>query len=137
MKPSPKTDVIVVGTGPGGATVAREMTRRNQAVLMLEWGGNQAIKGTMPQFARAAAIPGQSFLITPDLCGMIRGITTGGSSVFYYATAFDPPLETFDACGIDLRAEVDEVRKELPVKPLSDDLMGPMARRMMASAWSR
>lgn len=91
MKPSPKTDVIVVGTGPGGATVAREMTRRNQAVLMLEWGGNQAIKGTMPQFARAAAIPGKSFLMTPDLCGMIRGIATGGSSVFYYATAFDPP----------------------------------------------
>lgn len=134
MKPSPKTDVIVVGTGPGGATVAREMTRRNQAVLMLEWGGNQAIKGTMPQFARAAAIPGRSFLITPDLCGMIRGITTGGSSVFYYATAFDPPLETFDACGIDLRTEIDEVRNELPVQPLSDDLMGPMAHRMMASA---
>ena len=49
---------------------------------------------------------------------MIRGITTGGSSVFYYATAFDPPLETFDACGIDLRTEIDEVRNELPVQPL-------------------
>ena len=134
MNPSSETDVIVVGTGPGGATVAREMTRRNQAVLMLEWGDNQPIKGTMPQFARAAAIPGKSFLITGDLCGMIRGITTGGSSVFYYATAFDPPLEMFDACGIDLRADLDEVRAELPMQPLSDDLMGPMARRMMASA---
>ena len=134
MNPSSETDVIVVGTGPGGATVAREMTRRNQAVLMLEWGDNQPIKGTMPQFARAAAIPGKSFLITGDLCGMIRGITTGGSSVFYYATAFDPPLEMFDACGSDLRADRDEVRAELPMQPLSDDLMGPMARRMMASA---
>lgn len=30
--------VIVVGTGPGGATVARELARRGKKVLILEWG---------------------------------------------------------------------------------------------------
>ena len=32
-------DVIVVGTGTGGSTVAREMTNRGKKVLMLEAGG--------------------------------------------------------------------------------------------------
>ncbi len=40
MTSSREADVIVVGTGPGGATVAREMTHRNKDVLMLEWGAS-------------------------------------------------------------------------------------------------
>jgi len=134
MKPFQEADVIVVGTGPGGATVAREMTRRQKDVLMLEWGRAPAIRGTMPQFAAAAAVPGKSLLITGDLCGMVRGITTGGSSMFYYGTAFEPPVAMFDACGIDLRRDIAETRAELPVAPLADNLMGPMATRIMQSA---
>jgi len=134
MPKAQETDAIVVGTGPGGATVARELARRNQSVLMLEWGGAQPIKGTLPQFAAAAAVPGKGLLVTGDLCAMVRGITTGGSSVFYYACAFEPPLEMFDACGIDLRDAVAEIRTELPIQPLADDLMGPMARCIRQSA---
>ena len=33
-------DVIVMGSGPGGATVAREMSRRGKDVLLCERGGN-------------------------------------------------------------------------------------------------
>ena len=134
MPTSQEADVIVVGTGPGGATVARELTRRNQRVLMLEWGGAAPIKGTMPQFAKAAAIPGKGLLLTADLCGMVRGITTGGSSIFYYGCAFDPPLPVFEALGIHLQDEVEEIRAELPTAPLSDRLMGPMAQRILQSA---
>ena len=134
MKPFKEADVVVVGTGPGGATVAREMTRRKKEVLMLEWGQAAPVRGTMLQYAASAAVPGKSFLITGDLCGMVRGITTGGSSMFYYGTAFEPPVGMFDACGIDLRREIEETRSELPVAPLADDLMGPMATRIMQSA---
>lgn len=129
-----EAEVIVVGTGPGGATVARELSRRKKNVLMLEWGSARPIKGTLPQFARAAAVPGKSLLVTGDLCAMVRGVTTGGSSIFYYATAFDPPLEAFDAWGIDLRPAIAEIRAERPLAPLADDLMGPMATRIMQSA---
>ena len=129
-----EADVIVVGTGPGGATVAREMTRRKKDVLMLEWGAARPIRGSVPQFAGAAAVPGRSLLITGDLCAMVRGITTGGSSVFYYGTAFAPPVATFDARGIDLRPHIQAIQAELPVAPLADELMGPMATRIMQSA---
>jgi len=39
-------DVIVVGSGPGGATVAKELSEQNKKVLILEWGSNAPIKGT-------------------------------------------------------------------------------------------
>jgi choline dehydrogenase-like flavoprotein len=36
--------------------------------------------------------------------------------------------------GIDISEEVEEMRRELPVAPLKDEMVGPMARRIMESA---
>ncbi len=130
----PEYDVIVAGSGPGGATVARELSRRGKKVLVLEWGGNAPVRGTAAQFVAQAGLPGRGLLVTKELVGVVRGITTGGSSVFYYATAFEPPLAMLKARGMDVAREVDEVRQELPVKSLADHLVGPMAKRIMASA---
>jgi len=128
-------DVIVVGSGPGGATVAKELSQQNKKVLMLEWGSNAPMKGTFPQAAKMIGIPGKSLLITNKrMHVLVRGITTGGSSVFYCGTAFDPPFEMLESHGIDIRKEIEELKNELPIKPLSDELMGPMGNRMMESA---
>ncbi len=43
-------DAIVVGTGPGGATVARELSKRGKKVLVLERGSGKPIQGTILQF---------------------------------------------------------------------------------------
>ncbi len=127
-------DVIVVGSGPGGATVAKELSKQNKKVLILEWGSNAPVKGTSLQFSSQASVLGKSMLITYNGLVMVRGITTGGSSVFYYATAFTPPFEMLKSHGIDIADEVEEIRNELPIAPLSDELIGPMAKRIMTSA---
>jgi choline dehydrogenase-like flavoprotein len=127
-------DAIVVGTGPGGATVARELSRRGKKVLVLEWGKGGPVRGTLGQFLSELMLPGRSLLLTRELLGMVRGITTGGSSLFYYGTAFPVPLEMLAAHGVDLTAEAQELRQELPVGPLKDAMMTPMATRLMESA---
>jgi len=128
-------DVIVVGSGPGGATVARELSKQNKKVLILEWGSNAPLKGTLLQAAKMIGIPGKNILITnKKLHLLLRGITTGGSSVFYCGTAFDPPFEMMESHGIDIRNEIEELKNEIPIKPLSDELMGPMANKIAASA---
>jgi choline dehydrogenase-like flavoprotein len=136
-------DVIVVGTGPGGATVARELARRGKEVLVLEWGPGGPVRGTLGQAARELLMPGRGLLMTSQALGMVRGITTGGSSLFYYATCFPVPFEMFARHGIDLGDDVEELRRELPIGPLKDEMMTPMATRLMDSAgqigfdWSR
>jgi choline dehydrogenase-like flavoprotein len=137
--PSPRADsfdAIVVGSGPGGATVARELSRRGKRVLILERGHNRPIKGTTAQCVGYLLVPGKGLLFTNQLLALGRGIITGGSSIAAYATALDPPLEKFTSYGIDLAGELAEARKELPIAPLADRLVGPLARRTMESARS-
>lgn len=127
-------DVIVVGTGPGGATVARDMAMRGKKVLMLEWGPGGPIRGTVGQALTELLVPGRSVLFTPQGLGVARGITTGGSSLFYYGCAWPVPLALFRRHGIDLAADAAAARAELPIGPLADTMMTPMARRLMAAA---
>jgi choline dehydrogenase-like flavoprotein len=127
-------DTIVVGTGPGGATVARELSRRGRRVVMLERGRNDPIRGSAAQTIRDLMWPGRGLSVTPDLATVGRGITTGGSSVFYCATAFDPPHAMFRRRGIELDAEVAALKAELPYGPLSEELIGPLADAIMTSA---
>ena len=68
------------------------------------------------------------------MLGMVRGITTGGSSVHYYATCYPVPFEMLKSYGIDITEEVEEMRSELPIAPLKDAMIGPMAKRIMESA---
>ncbi|MEW5734000.1 MAG: GMC family oxidoreductase N-terminal domain-containing protein [Thermodesulfobacteriota bacterium] len=130
----PLFDAIIIGSGPGGAAVARELSQNNWKVLVLEWGSGDPLRGTIPQAASMILTPGKGMLFTYKGLSMVRGIVKGGSSVFYYSTAFDPPHDMLKKHGMDVRAEVAEIRSELPIAPLSDELMGPMAKRLMKSA---
>jgi choline dehydrogenase-like flavoprotein len=127
-------DAIVVGTGPGGATVARELCRLGKRVLILERGGMSAVTGSPRQALRELGMPGRSLFLTGRAIAVVRGITTGGSTIYYYGTAFDPPLGMLRRHGVDIEAEVEEAKRELGVGPLPPELIGPRATRIMQSA---
>ena len=116
-------DAIVVGTGPGGATVTKNLSENGKKVLMLEWGNNEPMKGSFWQFINNCFIPGKSLFITSNILGMVRGITTGGSSLHYCGTAFKPPFNMLKPYGVDISKEAAEIRDEIPIEPLSDELM--------------
>ncbi len=101
---------------------------------MLEWGGYEPARGSFLYFARSCLIPGKSLYVTPQILTTIRGITTGGSSFFYGGGAFEPPQHLFKNHDVDLSTEVDEIKNELPVSPLSDELMGPGPKLFFESA---
>ena len=134
LSPKSEFDAIVVGSGPGGATVARDLSRNGKKVLILEWGDNDPVKGTIAGVIPRAFVPGRSLLITRELLGTIRAITTGGSSLIYCATAFDPPVAMLKEYGIDISGEADEINREVPIGPLSDDLFASGPRRFLESA---
>jgi choline dehydrogenase-like flavoprotein len=127
-------DVIVVGTGPGGASVARELAANGAKVAMLEQGSAAPIKGTLGQMAAMAAVPGKGAFIHRDASLLVRAITLGGTSTINFATAAPPPAAMFAVHGIDLEPALAELRAELPMAPLPDSLVGPMAARIMQAA---
>ena len=131
---SKEFDAIVVGSGPGGATVARELSQKGKSVLILEWGDNDPVKGTLWDTIPRAFIPFKSLLVTGQALGMIRGITTGGSSQIYCATAFEPPVDMLSAYGVDIKDEVEEIRSQVPTDQLSDELMSPAGKVFYDSA---
>jgi choline dehydrogenase-like flavoprotein len=127
-------DAIVVGSGPGGASTARELAQRGMRVLVLEQGSADALKGTVGQMASMAAVPGKGAYVHRDASLLVAGITLGGSSAINFATAAPPPPALFARYGVDLSAALAELRSELPMAPLPDTLVGPMAARMMTAA---
>ena len=127
-------DYIIVGSGPGGATVAKELSQRKKKVAILEWGDNDPLTGSFWRGAKSLLWPGKSLLFTQQMLGLVRGIAVGGSTVFYYATCFQSPLDMLKSHDLDITAEVQEARNELPIAPLKDEMIGPMAGRIMESA---
>jgi len=129
-------DAIVVGTGPGGASTGRELARNGARVLFLEQGDAAPIAGTLRQMAARAAVPGKGAFLHRDLSLLVRALTTGGTSTINFATAAPPPAALFAAHGIDLDPALQAWRAELPLLPLPDALVGPMAARVMDAARS-
>lgn len=132
--PKSDFDAIVVGSGPGGATVARDLSLSGKKVLILEWGDNNPTKGSALQVIPQVCVPGKSMLITSELLSMARAITTGGSSMVYCGTAFPAPVDMLKRYGVDISVEAEEIKSEVPMEPLCDELMMAGPRKFMESA---
>src|ERR1043165_3777058 len=92
----PGYDVIVIGSGTGGATLARELSKKNKKVLILEQGKNRDLN---EKFFSLACIVNE--IPVSDKMASMRAVTAGGSSAIYAAIAELPPLASFAALGID------------------------------------
>ena len=132
--PLPHFDALVVGSGPGGASVARELARAGLRVLVLEQGSAAPLTGTLGQMASIGAVPGKGAFVHADLSLLVQGVAAGGSSSINFATAAAPPLAMFAAHGVDLAPQLQALRAELPMAQLPDTLVGPMATRIMQAA---
>ena len=122
-------DAIIVGSGTCGATIARELSKNNKRVLMLERGGNRPLNESFFNILSIAnTVPLGKNLMT------LRALTTGGSTALYLAAADLPPLDTFRALGIDLTQELEDTLRELPIASLPDELISPQTLRLHEGA---
>lgn len=126
-------DHIVVGSGPGGAAVARDLTASGERVLIAEWGDEAPVTGTFQQAGAELLNPGRSLFVDNDVV-VLRGVTVGGSSIYYYATATEPPYEIFDRHGVDLREAIAAARADLPVARFDPALIGTKATAIQDAA---
>jgi len=122
-------DVIVIGSGTCGATISRELSRRRKKVLMLEQGADVALQGS----ASGIVAVGRDFRVGPSLKAT-SAVTVGGSTSLYFSVCKLPTPETFARLGLDLSAQFEEVRRELPIAELPDEFLAPQTLRVRDSA---
>ena len=128
-------DVIVVGSGPGGATVAREMARAGKTVLVFERGRDhrgQAHYGTYP--GAMLYSDKMSFLFTEEGLNIISPIMVGGATSMFCGCAAPPPVWLKERYGIDIDREVRDTEAELRIAPLPDALRGSASTRIAEAA---
>ena len=122
-------DVIVVGSGTCGATIARELSAQNKSVLLLERGQTKPLKESFMGFVSVA-----DEVKLGDKFTTVRALTTGGSTGLYFGVVNAPPLDVFKRQGIDLTDELAAVKQELPIAPLPDELLGAQTIKLRDSA---
>jgi choline dehydrogenase-like flavoprotein len=110
--------------------VARELSLKGKKALMLEKGGMpEKIKGSGLQ-----TLPTMKMRPTTDKSVLCWQEVVGGATFSFCGCALDPPYELFERHGVNIREEVKETKEEIPIEPLSDYLLGPMASRIMEAA---
>ena len=128
-----QTDVVIVGSGPGGASVAKELAKQGKKIAILERGKHHRWIGNT--LTTLFMIDRQSLLFPKDGAVRIgRALTTGGSSVIYCGTAVLPPKWIAEKYKIELSEFVESARQEIGIKPLPDKLIGTASRRIMEAA---
>lgn len=132
MEQANQFDAVIVGSGTCGSTVARELTRHNKKVLVLERGGDVPLK---ENFMTIASIAEEVKLGDGGLSAT-RAITAGGSTSLYFGVIVYPKLETFRALGIELSGELGTVKQEIPIGPMPDEMLGVKGTKLRESATS-
>lgn len=129
------SNVVIVGSGPGGATVARQLARAGRQATLLErgrdWRGHPlygTYLGAMLYTDKA------SFLSTREGLTIIRPLMLGGATSMYCGCASRPLPWWKKRYGIDLDGFAEETISELQITPLPPELRGVASTRLAEAA---
>jgi len=130
-----QADYVVVGSGPGGATVARELARAGKKVVLLEKGKDHRGKWYYGTHLGASLYCEKGgFLLTEEGYRIVQGTLTGGSTNLYCACAAMPPEWMKTRYGIDLEPHALATVEELNIAPLPRPLWGRATQRVEEAA---
>ena len=116
-------NAIVVGSGPGGATVAKELSGKGIDVTLIEKGPKIAEKAAFKCYANVGSV-----------VNILRTICLGGTTTVSAGNGVRALEKELSVFGIDLSSEFEAAEKELGVKPLPDSHFGEATKRLMAAA---
>ena len=128
-------DYVIAGSGPGGASVAKVLAASGKKVIILEKGKRHKITASR---INSYSMYDKWAVFSRSKEGVIidRAITLGGCSVVFSGNSFNPPAWLTEAIGIDLTETVEEIKKEIGIRPFSEKFISPWKgiRRLRESA---
>ena len=124
-----------MGSGPGGATLAREMARAGKRLLLLERGADHRPRSYYGTYLGALLYSDRSSLLfTQEGLNIIRPLMVGGATSMYCGSAAPPPTWLKARYGLDIDLEVSETIQELEIAPLPAGLRGQASTRIAQAA---
>lgn len=130
-----QANVIVVGSGPGGATLARQLAKGGENVLLLERGIDYRSRLDYGTYLGALIYADRmSFLFTKEGLNIIRPLMVGGATSMFCGCAAPPPRWLRDKYSVDIDREVSETMDELKIGPLPLELSGQASTRIAHAA---
>ena len=140
-------DAIVIGTGAGGATVARELSKKDYKVLILEKGKRHKT-GTSVNYIKSIPVDLKADLSGEDLdkydfldypAELMYLEDVGGTTSVSLANACyacstcysNSATKQFKIHDLDLFKELIDASADLKVNPFPANLMGPATRKMV------
>ena len=131
-----KYDVIIVGSGAGGATLAKELTKKNKKILVIEKGKSETSLGTFSDAVRI--YDGNSITKIPAKSqeGVIifRTFQSGGSTVVSCGNGVRALEKIFSELGINLQEEFAEAEKETRTGPVAEKLLSEGSQAIRRAA---
>lgn len=130
-----RADVVIVGSGPGGATLARQLARAGKKVLLFERGADHRSRKYYGTYLGALLYADRmSMLFTQEGLNIVRPLMVGGATSMYCGCAAPPPDWLKNKYGVDIDAEVAETIPELEIAPLPEALRGSASTRIARAA---
>ncbi|MCX5715496.1 MAG: FAD-dependent oxidoreductase, partial [Candidatus Omnitrophica bacterium] len=128
-------DIIIVGSGTCGATLAKELSGCGKSVLVAERGQFFTSKQTGSEF-KALKYYDRCGLWSKTKEGVVyyRAIMAGGTSIISCGNGVRSMEKYFKKMGIDLKKEFAETEKELCIKPVPKKFLGPGTRAIMKAS---
>ena len=146
---SARADVVVIGSGAGGAMVARTLARAGASVVVLEEGRRYSVhefrtRHPLDRFADLYRDAGATFALGRPPVALPLGRGVGGSTLVNSGTCYRPPSDVLerwrDQCGVKLADPpalapyLDEVERTLDVASVPAAVMGRNGELLLAGA---
>lgn len=129
-------DVVIVGSGAGGSTLARELSQKGKKVLILERGKYEKTLGTFKDCLRYADVHKLTKIPPRSREGVIlwRTFMAGGSTMISAANGTPCLEDELKDLGISISDQLSEVEEDLQVTPYHPRRVSPATREIRASA---
>lgn len=137
--PDTDPDVVIVGSGAGGATLARELAETGVDVLVLETGTRHESVGRFRDAVQYYDSTGILKQPTRSEEGVIlfRALMAGGSTVVSAGNGVRAMESKLANLGIDVGEDLDAIEAALDVRPWNLDHLSPGSRRLREVAQDR
>ena len=130
-----QAEAVVVGSGPGGTSVARELARAGKRVILLEYGKDYRRRAAYGTYLGPLVYADRhSLLFTKEGLNIIRPLMVGGATSMYCGSAARPPAWVKDNYKIDLDPYVEGTIEEIGIAPLPPELRGRASTRIAEAA---